>query len=215
MHQAGSSIRRAIKVRAASVAAVVALVAVAAVVSNAAAYTVLGASFFPNHGAPGIRIVVDGLPLAADCPTVDVWLAPGITASPPIVSAADTRLIRLRGQVRHVPGGVSLGDTRRGTTFVFRVPAIAAGTYSTYSRCIGGSAGFAGFGTGNTTFTIDHPPPNTDAIDPVAGQGQVPGVLPMVAGLIAGLIFLLRRTCSGRESGGAPSSKGAAQRWRR
>ena len=53
------------------------------VIGTVAAYTMLGASFVPDHGAPGTRVVVEGLPLATDCPTVEVWFAVGTHIKPP------------------------------------------------------------------------------------------------------------------------------------
>lgn len=49
---------------------------VAAAVASASAYAILGAAFSPGHGSMWKRIKVGELPLAVDCPTVHVWLAP-------------------------------------------------------------------------------------------------------------------------------------------
>jgi hypothetical protein len=74
---------------------------------------------------------------------------------------------------------------------VFRVPAIEPGTYSTYSSCPGGTAGFDGFGPGATTFTVDSTVPGTDvaaADDRLVGS---PGMPRVIVGLVAGLIVLV------------------------
>jgi hypothetical protein len=166
---------------------------VTASLSTASAYTVIGAYFHPDHGSTGTKVVVSGLPLAVDCPTVDVWLATDATPSPPIVSSHDPRLIKLRGTTRHPSGGsgIGTGGSALGTEFVFRVPAIAPGTYGTYSSCPGGTAGFDGIGPGDTTFTVDPTAPSTDtaaADDRVVGS---PGMPRVIVGLVAGLILLV------------------------
>lgn len=179
-----------------------ALVIIMVLVSSAAAYTVLGAYFYPDHGVAGARIVVDGLPLKSDCPTVAVWLVPGQASSPSIASAADHRLIRLPGITSHPPVGAGgVGDTRPGTTFTSRVPAIAPGKYSTYSRCTGSLA--FGFGGGATTFTVDTRAPDTDTMTPGAFLGEAPfsGSPPIVTSLLAGLVgsvLFLRRVSAVR-----------------
>jgi hypothetical protein len=151
--------------------------------STAGAYTVVGATFLPDHGAPDALIVVEGLPLAADCPVVKVWLAPGPTPSPPITTSTNKRLVALDGAVRVRPiGAGGAGDTRPGTTFEFRVPAIRPGTYATYAECRGGSV-FGGFGPGATTFTVEAAPPRTDT-EP--GTAVAPGSSPNPSTLTAG-----------------------------
>lgn len=159
----------------AKAAQVVLLVALAwliacAGITTVSAYTVLGASFSPDHGPSGSRITVGELPLAIGCPAVDVWLAPVGTRSPPIDSRDDPRLIQLRGTSTHPPATIGAG---LGTTFVFRVPAIAPKTYGTYYQCIGATAGFDFFSAGHTTFTVDPSVPGTDTVaapaSPVTG----------------------------------------------
>ena len=55
---------------------------VAAGVASASAYTILRAAFSPGHGSMWERVKVGELPLAVDCPTVHVWLAPRVARSP-------------------------------------------------------------------------------------------------------------------------------------
>ncbi len=168
------------------------VIVLAPAASVASAYTVAGASFLPDHGAPGAAIVVEGLPLAVDCPVVDVWLAPGTAPSPAIASSSDPRLIKLAGSVRvRSIGAGGANDTRPGTTFEFRVPAIQAGTYATYAQCRGGDPAFRGFGPGATSFTVEAGSPRTET---TAGVADAPGpwpVLPAVAGVfgVAGLVL--------------------------
>lgn len=166
---------------------------VTASLSTASAYTVIGAYFHPGHGAAGMKVVVSGLPLAVDCPTVDVWLATDVTPSPPIASSDDPRLIELRGMTRHPSGGsgIGTGGSALGTEFVFRVPAIEPGTYGTYSSCPGGSAGFDGFGPGATTFTVDPTVPSTDVAAADVRVVGSPGVPRVIVGLVGGLILLV------------------------
>jgi hypothetical protein len=147
--------------------AVVALVAGSLLLATGAsivsAYTVAGAIFVPDHGAPGTAIVVEGLPLAVDCPAVDAWLARGAAPSPPITAVGDPRLLKLTGTVRIRPiGAGGVNDTRPGTTFEFRVPAIEPGVYATCHRCRGGDPGFGTFERGAASFTVDPAPPGTD-----------------------------------------------------
>jgi hypothetical protein len=176
--------------RVATTASGVSLLVVAGV-TTASAYTILGATFDPDHGAAGSRITVGELPLAVDCPTVDVWLASDVAPSPPIESSDDPRLIKLRGTTRHAPGGIGVGDQRLGTTFVFRVPAISPRTYGTYWQCSGGTGSFGLFSPGATTFTVDVSAPGTDTVaspaDPVVGS---PDTSRLVIGLFAGLVAL-------------------------
>lgn len=180
---------------AARVAAVLAAgaVLVSIAVPVASGYTVLGATFTPDHGAPlAVKVVVVGLPLAADCPIVDVWLAPDAAPSPPVMVSSDPRLLMLDGATTHPPiGAGGVGDTRPGTTFEFIVPAIRTGTYSTYWQCRGGSPSvFSGFSNGATTFTVDPAPPGTDTASSPAGSGAPPGPLPMVVTFLA-ITFLV------------------------
>jgi hypothetical protein len=154
--------------------------------SVARAYTVAGTIFVPDHGAPGAAIVVEGLPLAVDCPVVDVWLAPGAAPAPPIIAISDPRLLKLTGSVRVRPiGAGGVNDTRPGTTFEFRVPAIEPGIYATYRRCRGGAPGFSKIGRGITSFTVDPALPGTDTAGPLHGTGSPPSPLPIVAGILA------------------------------
>lgn len=181
---------------AARVAAVLAagavLVWIAAPVASG--YTVLGATFTPDHGAPlAEKVTVVGLPLAVDCPEVDVWLAPGTAPSPPVTTSNDPRLVKLDGVTTHPPiGAGGVGDTRPGTVFAFVVPAIPAGTYSTYSQCRGGTASvFGPFSNGATTFTVDPAPPGTDTAGSPAGSGAPSGPLPVVVTFLAILFLVL------------------------
>jgi hypothetical protein len=176
--------------------AAVALVAGALLVvtgtSVVSAYTVAGAIFVPDHGAPGAAIVVEGLPLAVDCPAVDVWLARGAAPSPPITAIGDPRLLKLAGSVRIRPiGAGGVNDTRPGTTFEFKVPAIEPGIYATYHRCRGGSPGFGMFGRGITSFTVDLAPPGTDTAGPLREIAAPPSPLPILAGVLAFPLFML------------------------
>ena len=157
----------------------------------AVAYTVIGATFVPDHGSTGAKVVVYELPLAVDCPTVDVWLAPG-DASPTITSPSDARLIALAGDVRSEPIGVGANDTRPATTFAFRVPAIPAGTYATYWQCRGGAAGDGEFGPGPMPFVVDHPLPGTDSPEAAPPLVSAALALPIASGVLAGLAWLLR-----------------------
>jgi hypothetical protein len=168
-------------------------------VSPASAYTVIGAYFDPGHGAAGTNITVSGLPLAVDCPRVDVWLARGATPTPPIVSSHDRRLIKLRGSTRHTPGGIGVGDSRLGTTFVFRVPAIASGTYSTYSSCPGSPA-FDGFSPGDTTFIVDPTVPGTDVAAAAIPIARSPGLPSIIVTLVGGLVLLVAIALGRRSS---------------
>lgn len=155
MRQTTSSVEVLLQVRRVAVAATMAALIASVGVSSASADTVIGATFEPDHGSVGTWVVVTGLPLAVDCPNVDLWLARGVTPSPPIVSRDDPRLIKLGGAVSYQPiGAGGFDDQRRATTFVFRVSAIAPGTYGTYMECSGGNADFAGFFPGHTTFTV-------------------------------------------------------------
>jgi len=182
---------------AASVARVVAVLGIGTMLlatgaSVASAYTVLGATFLPDHGAPGAAIVVVGLPLAVDCPVVDVWLAPGAAPSPPIAASNDPRLLRLEGTVRVRPiGAGGVNDTRPGTTFEFRVPAIQPGTYSTYAECRGGTSGFEGFWPGATPFTVQPAAPATYTDAPVRAAPGTPPLLLVIAGGLAIPLFAL------------------------
>lgn len=176
--------------------AAVALLAVAFLFAAGAwiarAYTVAGTIFVPDHGAPGAAIVVEGLPLAVDCPAVDVWLAPGAAPSPPISAISDPRLMKLTGSVRVRPiGAGGVNDTRPGTTFEFQVPAIEPGVYATYSRCRGGAPGFGKIGRGTSSFTVDPAPPGTDTAGPLQGTGSSPSPLPIVAGVVAIPVLVL------------------------
>jgi hypothetical protein len=154
--------------------------------SVASAYTVLGATFLPDHGAPHAAIVVVGLPLAIDCPVVDVWLAPGASPSPSITSSSDPRLLTLAGTVRIRPiGAGGVGDTRPATTFEFRVPAIQPGTYATYAECHGGTPAFEGFGPGATMFTVEPAAPETSTDPAVPDALGTPPLLPAVPGSLA------------------------------
>ena len=176
-------------------AAAAALVTVAlllgAGISVVSAYTVAGAIFVPDHGAPGDVIVVEGLPLAVDCPAVDAWLAPGAAPAPPITAASDPRLLKLAGTVRIRPVGAGgVNDTRPGTTFEFKVPAIEPGIYATYHRCRGGSPGFGIFGRGITSFTVDPTPPGTDTAGPLREIAAPPSPLPILAGVLAFPLFM-------------------------
>jgi len=169
--------------------------------SVASAYTVLGATFLPDHGAPGAAIVVVGLPLAVDCPVVDVWLAPGAAPSPPIAASNDPRLLRLEGTVRVRPiGAGGVNDTRPGTTFEFRVPAIQPGTYATYAECRGGTSGFEGFWPGATPFTVQPAAPATYTDAPVRAAPGTPPLLLVIAGGLAIPLFALRRSRRPRRS---------------
>jgi hypothetical protein len=183
-------------------AAAIALTAVAALVmgapllatgaSIANAYTVAGAIFVPDHGAPGAAIVVEGLPLAVDCPAVDVWLARGAAPAPPITTISDPRLLKLAGTVRVRPVGAGgVDDTRPGTTFEFRVPAIRPDIYATYHRCRGGDPGFSKIGRGAALFTVDPAPPATSTAGLLAGTGAPPSPLPIVAGVVSIPLFML------------------------
>ena len=159
--------------------------------SVVSAYTVAGAIFVPDHGAPGAVVVVEGLPVAVDCPAVDVWLAPGAAPSPPITAIGDPRLLKLAGSVRIRPiGAGGLNDTRPGTTFEFRVPAIEPGIYATYHRCRGGSPGFGIFGRGIASFTVDPAPPGTYTAGPLRETGAPPSPLPIFAGVLAFPLFM-------------------------
>ena len=160
--------------------------------SVASAYTVAGAVFVPDHGAPAAAILVEGLPLAVDCPAVDVWLARGAAPSPPITASSDPRLLKLAGTVRVRPVGAGgVNDTRPGTTFEFRVPAIEPGIYATYHRCRGGDPGFGKFGRGAALFTVDPAPPGTDTAGTLAGTSAPPSPLPILAGVLAFPLFML------------------------
>ena len=168
-------------------------------VSSASAYTILGATFDPDHGSAGAKISVGELPLAVDCLTVDVWLAGDVIPSPPIESRDDPRLIKLRGTTRHAPGGIGVGDQRLDTTLTFRVPAIAPGTYATYWQCSGVTGSFDSFGPGATTFTVDPSVPGTDTVaapaDAVAGSTDISRlIMASFGGLLALVgIALFRR----------------------
>ena len=160
--------------------------------SVAVAYTVAGAIFVPDHGAPRASIVVEGLPLAVDCPAVDVWLARGAAPSPPITAISDPRLLKLAGTVRVRPVGAGgVNDTRPGTTFEFRVPAIEPGIYATYHRCRGGDPGFGEFGRAAALFSVDPAPPSTDTAGTLAGTSAPPSPLPILAGVLAVPLFML------------------------
>jgi hypothetical protein len=119
--------------------------------------SVLGATFLPDHGALGSKVLVAYLPLAADCPNVHVYLAREVSPTPQITSARDRRLIRLVGTVAYRTGygPNSTGPTPRTTTFTFRVPALAAGIYGTYAQCVGGPPVSSAFGAGAGPFTVD------------------------------------------------------------
>jgi hypothetical protein len=182
---------------AAFVLAIAALGTVAA--SLVMAYTVPGATFTPSHGAPGARVEVIGLPLAADCPDIRVWLSRDVSPSPPITSPRDPRLIRLHGTVSHPPiGDGGLGDRRPGTMFTFAVPSLPPGKYGTYDQCRPASSAFP-FGAGSTRFVIDHAPPSTDTIvvgpagdrAPPAGDAVARAALALGAGGLAFLGLLL------------------------
>ena len=173
--------------------------------SARAAY--LGATFIPDHGAPGARIVVGYLPLPKECPRVNVYPSREATPSPPIASAHDPRLIRLVGTVsyRRGYGPNSTGPTPKTTTFEFRVPDLRPGTYGTYAQCVGGPAVSSGFGTGNSLFTVDPGPPETDteAIAAVV-QPEIPTEWPALpfavigcASLMLSAILWRRQTTSG------------------
>jgi hypothetical protein len=183
--------------RVAMTASAVSLLLVASA-STASAYTILGAYFDPGHGAAGARISVGELPLAVDCPTVEVWLASGVTASRPVESRVDPRLIKLRGTTRHAPGGIGVGDQRLGTTFVFRVPAITPGTYATYWQCSGTTGSFDSFGPGATTFTVDPSAPGTDTVAApahavVGARDSSRLLIASLAGLVALIAIALSR----------------------
>ena len=171
--------------------AAMSLFAIATSGGLAVAYTVIGATFVPDHGSTGAKVVVYELPLAVDCPTVDVWLAPG-DASPTITSAGDARLIALAGDVRSEPIGVGANDTRPATTFAFRVPAIPAGTYATYWQCRGGAAGDGEFGPGPMPFVVDHPLPGTSSPEAAPPPVSAALTVPIASGVLAGLAWLLR-----------------------
>ena len=101
-------------------------------------------AFEPDHGSVGTWVVVTGLPLAVDCPNVDVWLARDDTPSPPIVSRDDPRLIKLGGAVSYQPiGAGGTDDQRPATTFVFQVPEIEPGTHGTYTESSSSTTDFA------------------------------------------------------------------------
>ena len=119
--------------------------------------SVLGATFLPDHAAPGSTVLVVYLPRAADCPTVRVYLSRQQSPTPPITSARDRRLIRLMGTVAYRTGygPNSTGPTPRTTTFRFRVPALSPGIYGTYGQCVGGPPVSSTFGPGAGPFTID------------------------------------------------------------
>jgi len=163
------------------------VVLLAASGASANAYTVLGATFVLEHGAPGARIVVVGLPLAVDCPSVDVWLVRGAAPSPPVTERTDPRLLKLSGAVRvRRIGAGGAGDTRPATTFEFRVPAIQPGIYATYAECRGSSS-FEGFEAGATSFTVDPGAPSTDVESAAVTRGfspPLPPLLPVIAGLL-------------------------------
>ena len=179
------------------------LVSIAAPVASG--YTVLGATFTPDHGAPlAVKVVVVGLPLAAACPIVDIWLASDALPSPPVTASSDPRLVKLDGATTHPPiGAGGVGDTRPGTTFEFIVPAIPTSTYSTYWQCRGGSPPvFGGFSNGAMPFTVDPTPPGTDTASSPAGSAAPPGLLPIVVAFLAVLFLVLayqrRRFRTGR-----------------
>ena len=177
----------------AAVALVLGSLLVATGTSVVSAYTVAGAIFVPDHGAPGAVVVVEGLPLAVDCPAVDVWLARGAAPSPAITAIGDPRLLKLAGTVRVRPiGAGGVNDTRPGTTFEFKVPAIEPGIYATYHRCRGGDPGFGIFGRGITLFTVDPAPPGTFTAAPLAGTGVPANSLLILAGVLAFPLLMLR-----------------------
>jgi hypothetical protein len=181
---------------AARVAAVLAtgVMLLATTAPSASGYTVPGATFTPDHGAPlATTVVVVGLPLAVDCPIVDVWLAPDASPSPPVTASSDPRLLKLDGVTTHPPiGAGGVDDTRPGTAFEFIVPAIPTGTYSTYSQCRGGSASvFGAFSKGATMFTVDPAPPRTDTASSPAGSGAPTGPLPICVTFLAILLLVL------------------------
>lgn len=160
--------------------------------SGASGYTVVGTTFLPDHGAPGDAIVVEGLPLAVDCPVVVVWLAPGAEPSPPITANNDSRLLKVAGTTTHPPiGAGGVGDTRPGTRFSFRVPEIPTGTYAAYSQCPGGNPEFGGFGPGAATFTVDPALPGTDTTATMTGGDSSLRAFPIVVGVLAVPILLL------------------------
>ena len=94
------------------------------------AYTVAGAIFVPDHGAPGAVVVVEGLPLAVDCPAVDVWLARGAAPSPRSLPMATTSPEACRYRPRSAIGAGGVNDARPGTTFEFKVPAMSRACYA-------------------------------------------------------------------------------------
>jgi hypothetical protein len=174
------------------------------IASTAVAYTVIGASFSPDHGSRGAMVVVTGLPLAADCPDVLVELAAAdMDPSRPIDSAADPRLIQLEGVVTHPPiGAGGIGDTRPGTAFTFRVPPIDAGTYDTFWQCSGGSPAFGALTAGDSSFSVDPPAPDTDVAQVEAPRPVEPPILPLeIFAALGGLAFVRRVTGRRREPG--------------
>jgi hypothetical protein len=119
--------------------------------------SVIGATFLPDHAAPGSMVLVAYLPLVADCPRVRVYLSRHVSPTPPITSARDRRLIRLVGTVRYQTGfgPNSTGPTPRTTTFTFRVPRLPSGVYGTFAQCVGGPPVSSTFGPGAGPFTIE------------------------------------------------------------
>jgi hypothetical protein len=153
-------------------------------------YTVVGATFSPDHGAPGDQILVTGFGLPHDCPSVSVYLAPSAAASG-ITSPNDRRLTRLDGAVRYLRGfGLGVGDTRRTTTFSFRVPNLGLGRYSTFAKCAGGS-----FDPGATAFRItggDLPQTSTVAPSTAVPDSRWPWFV-LTGSLPVGALLLRRR----------------------
>jgi len=188
------------------------MVAVVALLASVAAAraSVLGATFYPDHGAPGARITVGQLPWPDVCPSVRVYLSREVNPTPLITSAADHRLIQLAGTVRYRHGYRS--GTFSGplppltTTFDFRVPRLPPGVYGTYAQCVGGPVDWSGFGPGATTFTVDPEPlPPTDTVTATSTAAPGPADDPRPAALLAlalGLATLMGvRRWAGRHEG--------------
>lgn len=89
--------------------------------------------FAPDHAPPGATVRATEIPFTPDqCPRLEVYLARATGIS----SAADPRLIRLRGRVENVEGGNQGGTgTHLQPNLAFRVPSIPAGRYHGYWRC--------------------------------------------------------------------------------
>jgi hypothetical protein len=168
--------------------------------------SVLGATFLPDHAAPGSQVLVAYLPLAADCPSVRVYLSRHVSPTPPITSAGDRRLIRLVGTVAYRTGygPNSAGPTPRTTTFSFRVPVLAPGIYGTYAQCIGGPPVSSTFGAGAGSFAVEPVgvPATTALATEIHDHGSsLTGPEGGIALVVSGLLW--RRRIRSRDRGAA------------